>query len=212
MTRKLLITSVGSGVGHSVLGALRQVDAPWYVVGANSEAFSAGVFDCDSAWLTLPVSDRAAFEARLIEVVEAERPALIVPGRDDDLPIRAAMRGRLAELVAFALVGSAEAVDICNDKYRTAKVLRAAGQQVHQRGLRRHAGGPRRGDLDGRPRLVPRQCLRRALVAEPQVRGGLPACLRDDRRGARRDRRLDALLQRRAPALGVGLQDAVRGV
>jgi carbamoyl-phosphate synthase large subunit len=37
------------------------------------------------------------------------------------------MRERLAALGAFALVGSAEAVDICNDKYRTAKVFRAAG-------------------------------------------------------------------------------------
>ena len=104
------------------------MDAPWYVVGVNSEAFSAGVFDCDSAWLTPPVSDRAAFEARLIEIVEAERPALIVPGRDDDLPILAAMRERLAELGAFVLVGSPDAVDICSDKYRTAAVMCAAGQ------------------------------------------------------------------------------------
>ncbi len=127
MTRKLLVTSVGSPVGHSVLGALRQVDAPWYVVGVNSEAFNAGVFDCDSAWLAPPTAQRDAFEARLLEVVEAERPALILLGRDDDLPILAAMRERLSELGAFALVGSPEAVDICNDKYRTAKVFRAAG-------------------------------------------------------------------------------------
>ena len=127
MTRKLLITSVGSGVGHAILAALRRTDASWYVVGVNSAAFNAGVFGCDSAWLVPPIAERAAFEARLLEVVEAERPALILPGRDDDLPILAAMRDRLAELGAFALVGSPEAVDICNDKYRTAKVFRAAG-------------------------------------------------------------------------------------
>ena len=127
MTRKLLITSVGSGVGHAILAALRCSEAPWYVVGVNSVAFDAGVFGCDSAWLAPPVAQREAFEERLLEVVEAERPALIMPGRDDDLPILAAMRERLAELGAFALVGSPEAVDICNDKYRTAKVFRAAG-------------------------------------------------------------------------------------
>ena len=126
MTRKLLITSVGSGVGQTILRALRRSDAPWYVVGANSEAFCAGVFDCESAWLTPPVSDRAAFEARLIEIVESEGPALILPGRDDDLPVLAAMHARLAELSAFALVGSPKAVDICGDKYHTATVLRAA--------------------------------------------------------------------------------------
>ncbi len=82
MTRKLLVTSVGSGVGHAILAALRRSEAPWYVVGVNSAAFNAGDFDCDSAWLAPPVADRAAFEARLIEVVEAEGPALILPGRE----------------------------------------------------------------------------------------------------------------------------------
>ncbi len=127
MTRKLLVTSVGSGVGHAILAALRRSEAPWFVVGVNSVALSSGVFDCESTWLVPPVADRTSFEARLIEVVEAERPALILPSRDDDLSILAAMRERLAELGAFALVGSAEAVDICNDKYRTAEVFRAAG-------------------------------------------------------------------------------------
>ncbi len=127
MTRKLLITSVGSRVGHAILAALRRADGPWYVVGVNSIAFNAGVFDCDSAWLVPPTAEREAFEARLREVVEAERPALILPGRDDDLPVLAAMRERLAELGAFALVGSPEAVEICSDKYRTAEVFRAAG-------------------------------------------------------------------------------------
>ncbi len=127
MTRKLLVTSVGSGVGHVILAALRCSEAPWYVVGVNSVAFCAGPFDCDSAWLVPPTAEREAFEARLLEVVKTERPALILPGRDDDLPVLAAMRARLAELGAFVLVGSPEAVDICNDKYRTAKVLRAAG-------------------------------------------------------------------------------------
>ncbi len=79
MTRKLLITSVGSGVGHAILAALRRSDGPWYVVGVNSVAFSAGVFGCDSAWLVPPIAEREVFEARLLEVVKAERPALILP-------------------------------------------------------------------------------------------------------------------------------------
>ena len=137
MTRKLLITSVGSGVGHAILAALRRTDGPWYVVGVNSVAFCAGPFDCDSAWLVPPAAERAAFEARLLEVVKTERPALILPGRDDDLPVLAAMRERLAKLGAFSLVGSAEAVDICNDKYRTAKVFGAAGLPFTETAARR---------------------------------------------------------------------------
>ena len=43
MTRKLLVTSVGSGIGHAILAALRYSEAPLYVVGMNSAAFNAGL-------------------------------------------------------------------------------------------------------------------------------------------------------------------------
>ena len=69
MTRRLLITGVGSRVGHAILAALRYSDASWHVVGVNSVAFNAGIFGCDSAWLVPPTSVREAFEARLLEVV-----------------------------------------------------------------------------------------------------------------------------------------------
>ena len=128
MTRKLLITSVGSGVGTAIIRSLRLVTAPWYTVGVNSAALDASLFACDSAWLVPPTAERVAFEKCLLEIVKVERPAMVIPGRDDDLPILAELSDRLAQDGALALVGSSGAVEICIDKHLTAATLRAAGQ------------------------------------------------------------------------------------
>ena len=125
--RRLLITSVGSRVGQEIVTGVRAAAAPWYVVGTNSEAFAPGVFDCDSAWLVPPVAKTEEFVARLREIVAAERPQLILPARDDDLPILAGLKDELGEFGAFAVVGIPSAIEICRDKYQTAKFLRAAG-------------------------------------------------------------------------------------
>ena len=124
---KLLVTSVGSGVGHRIVAAARRAAAAWPVVGANSVALSAGVFHRDSAWLVPPTADERAHRDRLLEIVEAERPLMVVPSRDEDLPALAAMREPFAELGAFALVGEADGIDVCLVKYRCAVVLRAEG-------------------------------------------------------------------------------------
>src|SRR5229473_4136486 len=57
-------------------------------------------------------------------------------------------------------------------------------------------------DFDGWARPVDGQCLHRAAVAQLEVRGHLSQGLCRRRRGARRDRCVDRVLQRSAPAPG----------
>ena len=73
-------------------------------------------------------------------------------------------------------------------------------EPVHQRGFHRHPEGPRDHDQHGRQGPLHGQHLYRAAVAQPQIRGGLPQCLCDGRRGQSRHRRLARLLQPGAPA------------
>ena len=68
-------------------------------------------------------------------------------------------------------------------------------QPVHQPGLHRDARAPRHPHQHGRPRPLQRQYLRRATVAQRQVRGGLPARLRQRCRGPCRSRPLLPFLQ-----------------
>ena len=69
------------------------------------------------------------------------------------------------------------------------------GQPVHQRRLHRHPEAPRGHDQHGRQGPLHGQHLRRAAVAQPQIRGGLPPCLCDGGRGEGRHWRLAQLLQ-----------------
>ena len=69
------------------------------------------------------------------------------------------------------------------------------GLAVHRRGLHRRARQQRHCDQHGRQRRLAGQCLRRAAVAQRQIRGGLSAGLRQRQRGPCVDRSLSGLLQ-----------------
>ncbi len=71
------------------------------------------------------------------------------------------------------------------------------GLAVHGLGLHRHARRQRHRDQHGRQRRLARQRVRRAAVAQRQIRGGVSAGLRQRQRGPRIDRPLLRLLQSR---------------
>ena len=69
------------------------------------------------------------------------------------------------------------------------------GLAVHGRGLHRRAHRQRHRDQHGRQGRLARQRVRRAIVAQRQIRGGLSARLRQRLGGSRFDRALLRLLQ-----------------
>jgi putative transposase len=75
------------------------------------------------------------------------------------------------------------------------------GQPIHQRRFYRRAARSWRFDQHGRQGRLARQRVRRAAMAQRQIRGGLLESLRQRRRGARLDRPLLGFLQSAAPAL-----------
>ncbi len=120
-----LITSVGSGVGIEMLNALRRTRATARIVGANSEAFAAGIHACDAGYLLPPAREADAYRHHLTEIVRQERPCILYPGHDAELPILAAMRNMLwHDYGCFPVVGALAAVDVCNDKYGSYVTLR----------------------------------------------------------------------------------------
>ena len=71
------------------------------------------------------------------------------------------------------------------------------GLAVHRRGLHRRARQQRHRDQHGRQGRLAGQRLRRAAVAQRQIRGGVSASLRQRQRGPRFDRPIPRLLQPR---------------
>ena len=127
MVAKVLISSIGSGVGYGILRALRICEDSFYIIGLNSLPFSAGVFQCDATYLMPPIADRDAYLQNLLDIVKIERPDILFPGRDADLVVLAGVCAELKELGTFLMAGSLASVQICTDKYRTAQYLRKAG-------------------------------------------------------------------------------------
>lgn len=145
----ILITSVGSGVGMAVVRALRRSRPGTRIVGVGCEARAAGVYACDAAYLIPPVLQETAYNERLLEIVRQERPAVIIPGHDAELPLLATLKDRLTrEWGVFMPIGSREAVSACCDKYRSAQVFaglafaRSAASLIEARQLTQEVGFP----------------------------------------------------------------------
>jgi len=76
------------------------------------------------------------------------------------------------------------------------------GQPIYRGGLHRRARQQQHCDQHGRQRRLAGQRVRRAAMAQRQIRGGVPASLRQRVRGPRIDRPLSRLLQQPPTAHG----------
>lgn len=121
----VLVTSVGSRAAEGVLACLAPLRAQLRIVGTNSVAEAAANFDTDATWLVPPTAQRAAYEARLAEVLATERPALVFNGRDEEVPALAALAER--QPAAGWLLPPAALAPVFNDKYLTARFAAAHG-------------------------------------------------------------------------------------
>ena len=124
---RILITSVGSLVGWTVLTALESLRSRLTIIGCNTLSASSNVFDCDRAYRVPNTADAQAYLDSLRAVVVQERPDLIIPGRDEELAV-------LSELAAdnvcrhiCVLAPPQDLVPIFNDKLETARFAAREG-------------------------------------------------------------------------------------
>jgi carbamoyl-phosphate synthase large subunit len=96
------------------------------VLAADISPLSAALHDADGARLT-PRSDDETFIDVLLRVCEQDRLGLLVPTRDEELPVLAAARERFMEAGTFVLVSAPEGVEICLDKARFLTAVQEAG-------------------------------------------------------------------------------------
>ncbi|QCG93066.1 hypothetical protein E6C67_03730 (plasmid) [Azospirillum sp. TSA2s] len=86
----LLITSAGSLVADAILRCLEEVRPAWTIVGVNSAA-AAIAFGCDRLYRVPPSAEAEAYAAALRHLLAQLRPAIVLPGRDEDVPALAAL-------------------------------------------------------------------------------------------------------------------------
>lgn len=90
--RKILVSSIGSRVSQAIPDAIGDRRAALNIIGTNSDPAAASNFWADVTYL-VPVSAKAeAFRQRMREILLAERPDLVIAGRDGDLEALAALK------------------------------------------------------------------------------------------------------------------------
>ncbi len=127
MDKSLLITSVGSLVGQNILDSLEGRRAGLAVVGLNSVAASPNIYRCDRAYLAPAACQSAAYRTRLMQVLRAEQPRLVLPGRDDDVLLLAALREQAPEWAHAIPCGPPAMARLLGDKLLSGSFAAAHG-------------------------------------------------------------------------------------
>lgn len=125
---RILFLSGGSLVGRNVLATLAGCRDALTLVATSSVADEPALFDFDAAYLVPPtLADPAAFERRLLAVIDRESPDLVVPGRDDDVLFLAGLGERRPDLAPRLLVGNLRTAEVVTDKWRSYEFCREHG-------------------------------------------------------------------------------------
>lgn len=126
-TVSVLVLGLGGTVNQGIVKALRASSLPVRISGACIAADSAGLYFCDTAYLSPPAAD-PAFYPWLVDVCRRDRVDVLLTGVDAILTTLAPVTQQLQrDGGAFLVTSSAEALAIAGDKLATARWLADRG-------------------------------------------------------------------------------------
>lgn len=116
------VTSVGSGVGQSVVDSCRRSSLDLRLIGLDLSPFCFGGYSCDLL-LHLPSAGSPGHLDRLLDVCEKERVDILIPGLDSEL-LAISENAHLFEARGTkVLVARRDFVNLCRDKVKWSSVL-----------------------------------------------------------------------------------------
>ncbi len=117
----VVITSVSRKV--SLIRAFQEAlaaEGDGHVIGVDVSPTAVGLYMADEHYL-VPRSDDAAFIPTLLDLCTKHGVRLVVPTRDEELPVLAKARGEFLRAGVRIMVPPVETVEICQDKLRFAE-------------------------------------------------------------------------------------------
>ncbi len=127
MSHRVLITGIGGNVGQGVLKALRAAGKPFFIVGIDMEALSAGFSLVDRYYQTPRTSD-PAFASALGDIARQEKLEAVYVCSPSELEFFGSHKEELErELGLSIFVNPLAVVQTGSDKLLTADFLRASG-------------------------------------------------------------------------------------
>ena len=116
------ITSIGSGVGQSIINSCRYSKLPLKTIGLGSNPFAYGAYDCDEYDYLPSIYERDYIDELLKKCIEY-RIDLLIPGLDDELIQISKNKKRFIENGITPLVSDVSLIEICRDKRRMSNEL-----------------------------------------------------------------------------------------
>jgi protein-tyrosine sulfotransferase len=107
-------------VGYALLNAVDLVRDAFYIVGTNSVAIAPHQFSCDKLYPVPSTVDLEAYKAVLIQILQDEKPDLVLSARDEEIGVLSQLRADPRFKNIHFLVASEALVPVFNDKYETA--------------------------------------------------------------------------------------------
>lgn len=137
--KTILITSVGSLVGQNILDSLENRRENIKIIGINSIAEVANNFRCDKSYLISKTENIDNYLDELTNIIEKEKPNLVIPGRDEEVVILSQLVKKMPKLNDHFLIGSEHFAHILDDKvksYQFAKLHKLPFAPTVQSGLK----------------------------------------------------------------------------
>ena len=123
MRARLLVTGAGTAAASNLIRALRASARAPAIVGCHSDRFVLAKSTATRNYLTPAAADRGFLRA-LARVIRRERVDLLIPTTDAEVALFARRRARIPCRV---FLPRPAVVELCQDKYRLARRLRACG-------------------------------------------------------------------------------------
>jgi carbamoyl-phosphate synthase large subunit len=124
---KVLVTGAGALLGQGIIKALRISSLRPQIVAVDPNPLSAGLYWADSAHL-IPMANSPVYLDRLREVLDREKPDLLLVGTDVELePLAMAQAALERDFGTKVLVSEPDVVRIADDKWLTYLFLRNQG-------------------------------------------------------------------------------------
>jgi len=115
MVQKVLVTGIGGNVGQGIIRNIRKTKYPIFVVGCNSDDFSAGNHLCN-AFYKVPYAYEHDYIPTIIDIIKKEDIDLIIPSTDFEIFY---LSENISVLNTVVAVSNTFSTKIYLDKYLT---------------------------------------------------------------------------------------------
>ncbi len=127
MTKRILVTGAGGPAAINFIKSLRMVkEDSFYIVGTDVNKFHIEVSPVDARYI-VPKATAEDYVDKLNEIIEKEEIEMVHPQPDIEVLVIAENRNRIN---AITRLPKTETIRICQDKQKTAEILKRAGVPV----------------------------------------------------------------------------------